>query len=336
MAPEGPPPDLVTVPGNPAPPGAIVEWLTLGDGVKLRTARWMLPARDTHGTVVLIGGRTEFIEKYFEVVGELLARGLSVITFDWRGQGLSSRALPEHTKGHVRDFSEFDGDLAAVMNRVVLEHGKKPYIALAHSMGGNVLLRYLHDFPHEFECAVLTAPMLAVKTAPYPPWFARAMATVSTAAGQESAFVFGGAKQDPMAQVFETNGVTTDKGRFDRFMACLKAEPRLALGAPTFGWLEAAYRSMELVASEEFAHGIETPVLLIGAAHDQLVHPGADMTLIKRIKRGMYVMLKAEHEIMMERDDIRAAFWACFDPFVRGLTPVAQHAAADRTSMTAA
>jgi hypothetical protein len=50
----------------------------------------------------------------------------------------------------------------------------------------------------------------------------------------------------------------------------------------------------------------------------------------------MYVMLKAEHEIMMERDDIRMAFWACFDPFVRGLTPVAQRNAPPKTSMTAA
>jgi lysophospholipase len=335
MALDGPLPDLVTVPGNPAPPGAVVEWLTLGDGTKLRTARWILPGHDTHGTVVLIGGRTEFIEKYFEVVGELLARGLSVVTFDWRGQGLSSRTLPDRTKGHVRDFSEFDADLATVMSRVVQEHGTKPYYALAHSMGGNVLLRYLHDYPHEIDRAVLTAPMLAVKTAPYPQWFARTMATCTTAAGQRDAFVFGGAKQDPMAQVFEANGVTSDPKRFERFMNCLKAEPRLALGAPTFGWLEAAYRSMELVASEEFAQGIETPLLLVGAAHDQLVHPGADMTLVRRIKRGMYVMLKAEHEIMMETDDIRFAFWACFDPFI-GLTQATQRAAAPRASMTAA
>jgi len=316
VAQSGPEPDLVTAPANPAPPGGVVEWLTLGDGVKLRTARWILPPHDVQGTVVLIQGRTEFIEKYFEVVGELLARGFSVVTFDWRGQGLSSRQLPEHRKGHVRDFSEFDADLAAVITRVVRENGTKPYHALAHSMGGNVLLRYLHDFPHEFERAVMTAPMLAVETAPFPSWLARTMATCSTAAGAHNAFVFGGAQQDPMAQVFETNGVTSDEARFARQMACLKAEPRLALGAPTFGWLDAAFRSMELVASEEFAQGIETPLLLVGAAHDQIVHPGADLTLIRRIKRGMYVMLKAEHEIMMERDEIRRAFWACFDPFV--------------------
>jgi len=329
----GPSTDLVTVPGNPAPLGAVVEWLSLGDGVKLRTARWILPPHEVHGTVVLIQGRTEFIEKYFEVVGELLARGFSVVTFDWRGQGLSSRQLPQPTKGHVRDFSEFDADLVAVMNRIVREHGTKPYHGLAHSMGGNVLLRYLHDFPHEFERAVLTAPMLEVETAPFPGWLARAVARGATAAGATDAFVFGGAAQDPLAQVFETNGVTTDEARFQRLMACLKAEPRLALGAPTFGWLEAAYRSMELVASEEFAHGIETPVLLIGAAHDQIVHPGADLTLVRRIKRGMYVMLKAEHEIMMERDEIRRAFWACFDLFVGlGARPYRAEASASTTA----
>ncbi|MCE9520930.1 MAG: hypothetical protein K8S25_00695, partial [Alphaproteobacteria bacterium] len=144
----------------------------------------------------------------------------------------------------------------------------------------------------------------------------KAMAALFTGTGSHASFVIGGAKQSPFEQVFETNGVTSDKNRFERCMACLAAEPKLALGAPTFGWLEAAFRSMELVASEEFAHGIETPVLLVGAALDQLVHPGADLLLIKRIKRGMYVMLQSEHEIMMERDEIRRAFWACFDPFV--------------------
>lgn len=334
MALSGPHPDLVAVPGYPAPPGGVVEWLTLGDGVKLRTARWILPPHEAHGTVVLLSGRTEFIEKYFEVIGELLARNLSVVTFDWRGQGLSTRALPESLKGHVGDFSEFDADLAAVMTRIVREHGTKPYHGLAHSMGGNILLRYLHDNPHEFERAVLTAPMLAVMTKPYPLWVARSLAVCSTAAGARNAFVLGGAAQDPLKQTFETNGVTTDIARFERLMACFRAEPKLAVGAPTFGWLEAAFRSMQLVASEEFAQAIETPVLLIGAAHDQIVFPGADLTLIKRIKRGMYVMLKAEHEIMMESDEIRRAFWACFDPFV-GLTNPA-YRTAPKASTTAA
>lgn len=320
-------PDLVSVPGFPAPPGAVVEWLTLDGGIRLRTARWILPDAEAHGTVLLAQGRTEFIEKYYEVIAELLQRGLSVVTFDWRGQGLSSRQLADPLKGHVNDFSEFDADIDCVVKKVLQEHGTKPYFALAHSMGGNITLRYLRDYPHEFERAVLTAPMLAVKTAPFPQGFARAMATGFTFAGGKEAYVIGGSSQDPFTQGFEGNTVTSDRARYDRAMSLLKQDRRLALGAPTFGWLEAAFRSMHLVASEEFAAGIETPLLLMGAAQDQIVLPGADFTLVRRIKRGMYVMLKAEHEILMERQEIRRTFWACFDQFL-GLPARAQRAPA--------
>src|SRR4051794_4241814 len=92
--------DLHSSPANPAPPGGVVEWLAEASGVKIRTARWILPARDARGTVVLAQGRTEFIEKYHEVIRELIARKFSVVTFDWRGQGLSSRALEDKRKGH--------------------------------------------------------------------------------------------------------------------------------------------------------------------------------------------------------------------------------------------
>ena len=68
---EQPTRDLILTPGNPAPPGGVVEWLTEASGVRLRTARWILPAREARGTVVLIQGRTEFIEKYFEVIADL-------------------------------------------------------------------------------------------------------------------------------------------------------------------------------------------------------------------------------------------------------------------------
>ena len=60
--------------------------------------------------MVLSGGRTEPIEKYFEVIGELLERGFVVLAHDWRGQGLSHRALPDRLKGHARGYKDFLGD----------------------------------------------------------------------------------------------------------------------------------------------------------------------------------------------------------------------------------
>ena len=67
---------------------------------------------------------------------ELRARGFAVATFDWRGQGLSDRALDDPRKGHVGDFSEYELDLEVFMNEVVLPDCPPPLFAIGHSMGG--------------------------------------------------------------------------------------------------------------------------------------------------------------------------------------------------------
>ena len=95
---------LVSIPANPVPEGAALAMLKTPDGVTLRAARWP-PPPGRKGTVCLFQGRTEFIEKYFEMVRDLRARGFAVATLDWRGQGLSERALRDPFKGHVDSFS---------------------------------------------------------------------------------------------------------------------------------------------------------------------------------------------------------------------------------------
>src|SRR6195256_6515105 len=101
---------LISIPANPVPDHAIVTALTTPDGVTLRCSRWAPPA-GRKGTVCVFQGRAEFIEKYFEVVRDLQARGFAVATMDWRGQGLSQRALRDPFKGHVTSFAKFGIDL---------------------------------------------------------------------------------------------------------------------------------------------------------------------------------------------------------------------------------
>ena len=110
----------------------------------------MFEARPSRGVCVLLHGQTEFIEKYAEVIGELGARGFTVATFDWRGQGGSQRLLANPLTAHIADFAQYDDDLASFLEQVVGPLGGGPPIALAHSMGGNILLRALHDRPDAF------------------------------------------------------------------------------------------------------------------------------------------------------------------------------------------
>ena len=70
---------LVSLAKNPVPSGATAGYLTSFDGTKLRVARWDATRAPMRGTVVIVPGRTEFIEKYFEVVADLRRRGYAVV-----------------------------------------------------------------------------------------------------------------------------------------------------------------------------------------------------------------------------------------------------------------
>ena len=95
-------------------------WLA-APGARLRYACWNASGTTARGTVVVLTGRAEFIEKYAtEVVGELLGRGYAVIALDWRGQGLSDRPLPqEHDAGHIDRFETYVADLKLFLDSIV-------------------------------------------------------------------------------------------------------------------------------------------------------------------------------------------------------------------------
>jgi lysophospholipase len=299
------------------------------DGTRLRTAVFdaspvMLrsdagPAepRSMRGVCVLLQGQTEFIEKYVEVIGELRARGFTVATFDWRGQGGSAHLLADPLKVHIRDFADYDDDLTSFLEQVVKPISPKSPLALAHSMGGQILLRTMHDRPGAFAAAALSAPMLDVSTNGYPAPLARLVTVLQKLAGQSAAFAWGMAR-DPLLATFDTQLCTSDRARFARTQEILQDNPSLRLAGPTWGWIEAAYRSMARVMAPGFAQAIQTPVLICGAGRDRIVRVEAERAFVRRLPHGTYLELAdSEHEILMEQDSIRARFWQAFDEFMR-------------------
>ena len=140
---------LISNPANPVPADVVTGALKTPDGVSLRFARWA-PPPGRKGTVCLFQGRSDFIEKYFETVRDLRARGFAVATLDWRGQGMSDRALPDRRKGYVRSFSEYQIDLDCFIREIVLPDCPSPIFALAHAMGGRCCYaRLMQDFTRQ-------------------------------------------------------------------------------------------------------------------------------------------------------------------------------------------
>ena len=119
------------------------------------------------------------------------SRGFAVATLDWRGQGLSQRALPDPRKGHVESFREYETDLEAFMREIVLPDCPPPIYALGHSMGASVLMRIAHRGYRWFDRMVLSAPLIRLAPRAITP-FARPAVTILSAFGFGSSYVPGG------------------------------------------------------------------------------------------------------------------------------------------------
>jgi lysophospholipase len=317
---------LIALAKNPVPGGAVVGELPGYDGTKLRFARWEATRGPRRGTVCLFGGRGEFIEKYFEVVADLRRRGFAVATLDWRGQGGSARPLANPRKGHVRSFDQYDRDLERFMKDIVLPDCPPPFIALAHSMGANILLRNANRPGSWFDRMILTAPMLAFsdKKVGYPAIVARTYAEAAGLLGFSRAYIKGGSDHAEEQSGFENNRLTSDRERWSRNKSILDVAPSLALGSPTIGWLRAAYRSMGKVTEDGFAASIQVPMLLFAAGDDEIVATRAIEDFGADLKVGAQILLPgSRHEILQETDSIRQRFWAAFDAYLGVREPVA-------------
>jgi lysophospholipase len=290
------------------------------DGVRLRTASWEpAPGVSRRGVCAILDGHTEFLEKFVEVVDELAERGFAGAILDWRGQGGSERGLSDPLKAHVTGFADYDTDLRVFMDEVIipLTQGQGSPLALAHSMGAHILLRALHADPQMFRAAVMIAPMLRLETSGYPGSLVRALSSAHGRLGLSQNWVWGMWRRDPLRLRFEDNRVTSDRARFARTQNLLAANPALRLAGPSWGWLEAAYRSMAAMRRPGFAESITTPCLVLGAGRDRIVSTAAIRDFANRLPHGTYIELAdAEHEILMENDSIRARFWAALDAFV--------------------
>ncbi|MCW5734732.1 MAG: alpha/beta hydrolase [Enhydrobacter sp.] len=289
-------------------------WLPSGGNALLRYARWDAPGT-ARGTVVVLTGRGEFIEKYAsEVIGELLERGYSVAAMDWRGQGLSDRLLPEHDAGHIDTFATYVADLKIFLETIVAPDAMQPVMALCHSMGGHVALRYLAEHgPGPLAAATIVSPMTGL----HRERFLRSMLMLMPEiAAMDHRYLFGTGPFQFLARDFAANFVTHDERRYRFTEAWFAADRRLSLGGPTVGWARQAARSMTASLVPGYLERIDLPTLLLTAGQDQIVDPASHGPVAARLRRAEHVTIaEAKHEIMMETDDLRARFWQAFDAF---------------------
>lgn len=307
---------LYPTPENPLPEAAVCHELKSRDGIRLRAMR--AGTLGPRGTVVVIGGRGDFMERYFETMRDLISRGYCVASVDLRGQGGSQRRLSDSYRGHIHSFEEFDEDIRTLMQQLVLPSCPAPYYAVGHSTGGHILLRIIHT-ERWFSKVVLCSPLIDILYGPWPRPVAAALAWIVNLAGLGWLFLPGQHHRPLGRQHFKGNPLTSDEWRWNRDSATLDVAPQLGLGGATFSWLRAARRSIARLQRMGRNNQPVTPALIVASGGDRVVSNAAIRNLARKVPGIALVFVPgARHEILSEADPYRAQFFAAFDSFIGG------------------
>ena len=295
------------------PGGGVATWLTTDDNVQIRVVSWGQEA--PMGTVLLFPGRTEYAEKYGPAAAELLRRGYGTLTIDWRGQGLADRLIPDTALGHVTDFLDYQRDVAAMMAHASSANLPRPFYLLAHSMGGCIGLRALHEGLDVDACA-FTGPMWGIGMAPVLRPIAWTISSVGRAIGLKNMLSPGQSRTGyVLRQGFEGNTLTNNPEMFDWMRSHLQAQPQLGLGGPTLLWLSEALHECRALAA---LPAPDLPCITFLGADEEIVGTDAIHRQMAHWPKGtLKVVEGAQHEILMEGPAIRnATFDALTDLFV--------------------
>lgn len=286
------------------PPGGRAHWLRTSDEVRIRVAVW---AGGAKGTVILLPGRTEYVEKYGRAAADLAARGWSTVAVDWRGQGLADRALGDPLVGHVQDFAQYQRDLDAVLAFVAEADLPRPLMLMAHSMGGCIGLRALHR-DLGFRAAAFSAPMWGIVMAAWQRPLAQMISALAAPFGQAHRYAPGtGPSTYVLDAPFEGNVLTTDRAMWDYMRAQVTAQPGLRLGGPSLGWLRAAMG--ECAALMALPPPPVPAVTALGTQEKVVDAAPVHLRMAGWARGALDLYPGCEHEIVMEGPAARARFF---------------------------
>ncbi len=280
------------------------------DGYTLRYG-FLESGRANAKTIVVLPGLSEFCEKYFELTHDMVAQGHNVLIVDWRGQGLSSRYFADAPhKRHSQGFDNDARDLQAVIADSPFDPQDTDFVMMAHSMGGNIGLRFLDMFSDTFNAAAFSAPLIGLHALEHWSDTLSWMLTHGFKQFAGESYAFGGGDWEPYSRDMNSHVFfSCDTARSAVHNVWMKHNPDLQVGHVTNRWISDAQDSCVYIRHKLDVGLLSLPTLFSVAGHDQLVDNGAIRDFSRRLPHSQLIEFpQARHEIWMEREEIRQNF----------------------------
>ena len=265
--------------------------------------QFLLPATAPRAIVIALPGLSEYGEKYIETARFFLDRQIGFYVIDWAYQGKSTRLKENPHKRHSDGYESDISDLHFLITNKI--NVTSPLFMLGHSMGGNIGLRYLIQYPETFKVAAFSAPMLGIYDLRhfYSPvkWLLHVLKPLY------KHYIPGGKDWHESARSSDGNDIfSSDPVRDQVHNAWCLANTSLQVGNPTFKWLYESLKSINILKQTK---AIKTSTLFAYAGNEKLVDNDAIIKLSQNLENSKLLSLPdSNHEILMERDSIRDKF----------------------------
>ncbi|MBT3175976.1 MAG: alpha/beta hydrolase [Desulfobacula sp.] len=292
------------------------HYFTIKKNLTLRYGIAQSSQKHVKGFVFLLHGRAEFIEKYKGIAKRLQKKGLTVVSPDWRGQGLSSRELENRHKGHINRFDDYVDDLEELFSKLINSQ-KLPVYILAHSMGGHIALRFMERQPLKIKKAVLVSPMIDITLPAIIKPVLKILSKKLSKTSFAKKYTFGSKDYSFKKAGFKGNNLCHDPKAYWILHDEIAKNPELAIGGITWGWLNAAFESIKILKQDTLIDKITTPILMINAGKDSIVSTKAQEKLSQKLPHCTFVSIKgAFHELLFEEPQIKHRLWDAIHRFI--------------------
>lgn len=295
------------------------------DGHRIYFQTFIRP--DSKGSVVVLHGFSEFIEKYSEIIYYFSKQGYDVYMLEHFGHGFSERSVTvgdNLSKVVIDEFDVYVEDVEQFIEDVVkpIAPDDKPLFLYGHSMGGGIATRHLEKYPDTFDAAVLSSPMIEVNLGFTPKWVAKFISSSAKVFNAGDKYVFGHYDYTPEDLFSDPACPATSYNRYAYGLLKRYNDVYHQTYGATWSWLNASLKATDKMVKKSEAEKVTIPVLLFQAENDSLVKSGGQLKFASRAKNVNLIQCPdTHHEIFNSPDPIAKAYWICvfdfFDSVIR-------------------
>lgn len=274
------------------------------DGLALRIGVWSDNSTEK-GTIFLLPGRADFIEKLGHALCDVHSSGFSVCVLEFRGLGLSDRLTADKRAGHVHRFSDYQRDVRAAISAASELGLPEPFFLHGNSMGGCVGLRSaIEGIP--FRACAFTSPMWGVQLPRILNLIAPPITGAVRALGLGHHYAPGrNGDNETLNWTFEKNEITGDADMFAHLQHVNREVDDQWIGGPTIGWLQQALQETRHLSRQPAPN---LPCITFSAERDQLVDRTAIEQRMKSWPDSIYnVVPAAKHDLLRAGPDVRSS-----------------------------